>query len=526
MTGFAGTADAIRFALKRDRFILPICVAGLIGWMVIYVLSYNDLYGTQAELNALYKSVAGNPALVAMSGPTGGLRSLGGALSWDSTPALSIIGGVFAMFSVIRHTRAEEEDGRTELLLTSGSGRLAPLAAAVIVTSFALVLASIGYVIALSVGGFELGPSILLSLSLLGFGLVITGTTAVFAQVTGKARAARGLVGIVIGVAWLLRAIGDTGDGTLSWFSPLGWAQQTKPFWENHWWALLPPLAATGITLGLAFWQLARRDIGSGLIQPRPGPPAASPSLLHPLGFSLWLQRGTIIGWSSMLFLYGFAIGVMGNNIEDILKSSTAFTEAFASASGDLVDSYFASILTVIAIMAAGFTISSALRPHSEESRDRVAILLAAPLGKVRWVAGHVLIAYVASAMIMALTGLGLGLGLGVATGDFSETGTLLGSGFAQVPAMWLTGSLAVLLFGISSRLSSLAWAFLAAFVLIWTVASFGELPQWIVDLSPFSHVPAVPAVSLDVEPLLVMTLLAAVFTATGLALWRRRDLQ
>jgi len=176
--------------------------------------------------------------------------------------------------------------------------------------------------------------------------------------------------------------------------------------------------------------------------------------------------------------------------------------------------------------MAAGFTISSALRPHSEESRDRVAILLAAPLGKVRWVAGHVLIAYVASAMIMALTGLGLGLGLGVATGDFSETGTLLGSGFAQVPAMWLTGSLAVLLFGISSRLSSLAWAFLAAFVLIWTVASFGELPQWIVDLSPFSHVPAVPAVSLDVEPLLVMTLLAAVFTATGLALWRRRDLQ
>ena len=525
MTGFAGTGEAIRFALKRDRLILPLCLAGLIGWMAVYVVSYSGLYATQAELNALYKSVAGNPALIAMTGPTGGLRTLGGATAWESLPVVSILSGVFAMFSVIRHSRAEEEDGRTELLLASGSGRFAPLAAALIVTSAALMLAAVGNVAVLAIADYEVGPSILLSLAILGFGLVITGTTAVFAQVTGKARAARGLVGIVIGISWLLRAIGDTGDGTLTWLSPLGWAQQTKPFWEDQWWPLLMLLAATAITISFAFRLLARRDIGSGLIQPRPGPARASPSILHPLGFSFRLQRGSIVGWTAMLFIYGFAVGAVGDNIESLLESSPTFTEAFASASGDLIDSYFASILTVIAVMGAGFTIAAVLRPHSEESRGRADLLLTAPLGKVRWVSGHVLIAFVASAAMIGLTGLGLGIGLGVATGDYGEVGKLFASGFAQVPAMWLTGSLALLLFGISSRLAPVAWGLLATFILIWTLASFGDIPQWIIDLSPFSHTPAVPAVSLDLTPLLVMTAISAVVTFAGLVLWRRRDL-
>lgn len=525
MKRFSGTAEALRFALKRDRLILPFCLLGMVGWMAVYVVSYSGLYGTQAELDALYESVAGNPALVAMTGPTGGLRTLGGATAWESLPVVAIISGVFAMFSVIRHSRAEEEDGRTELLLTSGSGRFAPLASAIIFTSVALSLTAAGCLAVLAVGGYALGSSILLSLAILGFGLVITGTTAAFAQVTAKARAARGLVGIVIGAAWVLRAIGDTGNGTLSWVSPLGWAQQTKPFWEDSWWPLVLSLVATAVTVSIAFWLLARRDIGSGLIQPRPGPARASPSMMHPLGFSFRLQRGAILGWTAMLLIYGFAVGAVGNNIEGILESSAEYAQAFAAAGHDLLDSYFASVLTVIAILGSGFTISSILRPHSEESHGRAALLIAAPLGKVRWAAGHALISYTASAVMMALTGIGLGAGLGVATGDFGQIGKLFAAGVVQVPAMWVTGRLALLLFGISSRLSPVAWGLLAVFILIWTLASFGDIPQWIVDLSPFSHTPAVPAVANEPLPLLIMTLVALVLSAVGLSLWRRRDI-
>mgnify|MGYP001426019934 CR=1 FL=1 len=305
MSGFTGTRQALLFALKRDRLIIPLCLTGLVGWMAIYVISYTGLYGTQAELDALYRSVAGNPAVEAFSGPTGGLRSLGGAIAWDSTPALSIICALYAMFSVIRHSRAEEEDSRTDLLLASGSGRLAPLAAALIVTALVLVVAGAGFATALVIGGLEPVPSILLASAIVGFGLVFAGTTAVIAQVTTKARAARGLVGVVIGVSWVLRAIGDTSGGTLTWFSPLGWVQSTRPFWEDRWWPLALFVAAPAITVSVAFWLLARRDIGSGLIPPRPAvtssaalprpgpaPPGPRPCCFTPWAFLFACSEG------------------------------------------------------------------------------------------------------------------------------------------------------------------------------------------------------------------------------------------
>lgn len=526
MRGFTGTGQALRFALRRDRLLLPLSVLALIGWFVIYVVSYKGLYGTPQELRGLYESVAGNPALVAMVGPTGGLRTVGGATVWEGLPIVSILSGVLAMFLVTRHSRAEEEDGRTELLLASGSGRYAPLAAAVIITALALTAAATGYFAALAIAGYDVAPSALTALAILGFGLVMTGTTAVFAQVTGKARATRGLVGAVIGIAWLLRAVGDTGGGTLTWFSPLGWAQLTKPFWEDQWAPLLLLAGATVITLGLAFRLLERRDIGSGLIQPRPGPATASSSLLHPLGFAFRLQRGPVIAWSLTLLIYGFGTGAVGDNVEGILASSDQFTEAFASAGSNLLDSYFASVLTVIALLGAGFTVSSILRPHGEESRDRAALLLAAPLGRVRWAYGHILIAFAASAVMITLTGLGLGLGLGLATGDFGEVAKLAAAGVVQTPAMWLTGGIAFLIFGISSRLTPITWGLFAAFILIWTLGSFGDIPAWIVDLSPFSHTPQVPAVHNDPVPLAVMTALAFAATGAGLLFWRRRDLE
>ena len=41
--------------------------------------------------------------------------------------------------------------------------------------------------------------------------------------------AANGIAGAVLGAAYLLRAAGDVGDGTLSWLSPIGWAQAHAP---------------------------------------------------------------------------------------------------------------------------------------------------------------------------------------------------------------------------------------------------------------------------------------------------------
>ena len=114
-----------------------------------------------------------------------------------------------------------------------------------------------------------------------------------------------GITGGAIGAAYLLRAAGDVGDGTLSWLSPIGWGQAMRPYAGERWWPLALSLVA-GVGLVVAAVALrARRDEGAGLIAPRPGPATAKPSLTRPLGLALRLQRGVLLGWSAALFFSG-----------------------------------------------------------------------------------------------------------------------------------------------------------------------------------------------------------------------------
>ncbi len=108
--------------------------------------------------------------------------------------------------------------------------------------------------------------------------------------------------------------------------------------------------------------------------------------------------------------------------------------------------------------------------------------------------------------------------------GDLGRVGELTAAGLVMVPAMWVLAASALLLHGVQPRWSLASWAMVAwAFV----AAMFGgllELPQWALNLSPFQHVPALPAASMQWLPLVLLVVVAAVFVAIGLAALDRRD--
>ena len=51
------------------------------------------------------------------------------------------------------------------------------------------------------------------------------------------------------------------------------------------------------------------------------------------------------------------------------------------------------------------------------------------------------------------------------------------------------------------------------------------QLSPWVMDLSPFTHVPRIPGSPLTPAPLLGLAATAAVLTGAGLAGLRRRDI-
>ncbi len=520
----AGTARLIRFGLRRDRIVLPVSVIALAGWMLLYPIQYQIYYPTQADIDAYARATAGSPALEAFLGPGRALDTLDGLIAWEMGPVFSILAALFAMFMVVRHTRSEEEDGRTELLLSAPTGRLSQLAAALSITAGSLVLLAVLWWVGLVAFGMDPVGTLAQVLAILGCGLVFMSVTAVVAQLVSHARAARGVAGALIGLAYVIRGVGDLGGNFLSWLSPIGWSIATRPYSGPDWWALLLPLATTVGLSVLAFSLLSRRDLGAGYLRPKPGPDSLRSRLPAPLALSWRIQRGALRGWAVGLGLAALLYGAMGNEVERLIESSPQFTEAFF-AGGEITDSYFATMLDFYAIVAAGFVIGSALRPSSEEKAGRAELVLATGVGKVRWAFSHIVLAVFGALVLMVVCGFLSGLGFGLAGGGFDRLPDLVAAGPVFVPATLVLGGLAVLSFGFSPRASFLPWIALGVCALVLTLQSLSAISDWLAELSPYNHLPLVPAQPIEFWPLAWLTALAAGLTLAGLALWRRPDL-
>ena len=525
MSTLAGTAAMIRFAARREWVRVPVYLTVLIASIASTAAQSESQFATQAERDDYAATVTGNPGLIAMVGPAYRVTTVGGDTAWQWGAIGAVVVALMSMFIVGRHTRAEEQTGRSELIRASVVGRNAPTAATLVVVTAVNALVAAAVALALIGLGQPAAGAIALGASLGGAGLLFAGVALVAMQVNQGTGGAYGLVGAVLGASYLLRAAGDVGDGTLSWLSPIGWAQSMRPFAGERWWPLLLLVASAALLAGAAFALLARRDDGAGLVAPRPGPPRAGALLAHPVGLVARLLRGALIGWATGLFVAGVSVGLTGQDVESLLGDSEEVERLCGQGRGSLVDNYLAVSLSSMALIGTAFSIQAVLRMRGEESAGRAEPLLATALARPRWAAGHLVLAAGGAVLMLAALGLGAGIADAVASDDAGRLPLLLGSAVALAPAVWVLTGVAIALFGLAPRAAAGAWGALGACFLLLYLGPLLSLPQWLIDLSPYSHVPRLPAAGLTVAPLVVLTAIAAAFTAAGLVGLRRRDI-
>jgi ABC-2 type transport system permease protein len=527
MSAFAGTGQLVRLIIRRDRIRLVVWIAALAVTVVSTAQAFQDLYPDPRDLAKFAAGLQSNPAFVAINGPAYNLETIGGVTAWRIVGITAILAALMSLFHIGRHTRAEEESGRAELLRAGPTGRYAaPTAALVTILAAQLVLGGViaGGLIGL---GLSAASSIALGAAITGAGWAFAGIALLAAQLAESVRTVYGIAGAILGAAFVLRAAGDVGDGTLSWLSPIGWAQSVRAFADERWWVFGLFVALCAATVAGAFALASRRDVGAGVIRPRPGPANASPALSGPLGLAVRLQRGTILGWTVGVFLGGLAIGSVANSVGGLLDSSPELRQYFdrLGGSGLIEDSYLAATLGIFGLMAAAYGVSGALRLRTEESSVRAEPILATPVPRVRWVLSHLVVVLVGVAVVLAAAGLGAGITYAASTGDAGQVVRLVGAALVQTPAAWLLAGLAVALFGLAPRVLAIAWAALVFCLLIGQLGPLLQLADWVMDLSPFSHLPQVPAVTVTATPLAVLTAVAVALMAAGLAAFRRRDL-
>ncbi|HEV2633703.1 MAG TPA: ABC transporter permease [Actinocrinis sp.] len=527
MSAAAGTRQLARLAARRDRIVLPVWLYALVGLAGSSAYSIRGLYPDQASRAGLVDAVGAAPTAAALYG--GILNgSLGAITGWRVGVLGSVLAAVMSILLVTRHTRAEEQNGRQELVSAGMVGRYAFLAAALQLVLTANLLAGLGIAGVCALFGLPAAGSFALGLGIAGCGVVFAGLAAVTAQPTGSSRSASGLAFTLLGVAYLVRAAGDMSTNSwLLWCSPIGWFEQVRAFGGDRWWTLALPLAGAALLVLLAGWLLGRRDYGSGLLPARLGPDRAGPGTRGVTGLAWRLHRAQLAGWAAGLFAMGAVFGSFAKDVS-AFSDSARVQKVMAELGGtqNLADAYLVTINGLVGLLAGGYAVSVVCRARAEESGGRAEAVLAGAVTRTRWLLSHLLIAAAGSAALLVAAGVGAGLGDGLRVHDVPGTlRTLIGAALAQWPAVLVVAGLAVLLFGLRPTLTNAAWGPLGLFVFLGLIGPELGLSQAVLDLSPFVQVPRLPGGHLAAAPLCWLAALALCLLTAGMAGFRRRDL-
>ncbi|MGI8882381.1 MAG: ABC transporter permease [Jatrophihabitans sp.] len=528
MTSATATGPLLQLALRRDRLMIPIWLYALVASVASTAWSYRTLYDTPAERRTFAESAEANSATRALYGHVYAPDSVGGLTAWRMVALGGALLVVFTVLLVVRHSRAEEQAGRIELLSAAVVGRAAPLVAAVVTALIAVAAIAVVVAGALVLLGLPVAGSLAFGAAWLGLGAVFAGVASVTAQLTESARAARGIAMAVAAGGFTIRVVADGSVTWLTWCTPFGWAQQVRPFGGNRWWVLILPALSAALLLSAGFAVHTRRDLGAGLLPPRPGPPRARRRLRSAMSLTVRLGRGSLLAWFVGLCLYGVVIGAIASSVSQFTNGSRSTEDLLTKLGGrgGLVDAFLGTSLGLCGLAAAAYGITVMLRARDEETSVRLEAVLATRVGRLRWLGGQLAFALAGTTMLVLGAGVAAGLLHGLRTHQFGhQLGRVVAATAVQLPAVWLITALAAVLVGCLPRATQAGWALVGLCGLISLIGPVVNAGQWVLDVSPFSHLPATPGAAVSVAAVVWTIGLTCVAILVALAGFRHRDI-
>jgi len=577
---FDNTGKLVRFMLRRERIIALIWILILVLFSIALAPGLESMFPDDAARENV-AAIYDNPLMVSMMGHIYG-DSTGAMYSSMMLLWYIIAVAVMNIFIVVRHTRADEERWRAEVIRSLPVGKLANIHAtmitALIINALLAIFTGLGIAVT-GVNGMDFAGSMLYGAVSGATGLVFAALTAVFCQLSSSAGGAVGFSFLGLGGFYMLRFFGDVDAKIefLSFISPLGLAQRSKVYVTNNPLPLIILLLEVVVISALAYKLNAVRDLGQGFIPAKPGRKEAKRSLLSPFGLSLRLLKKMLIIWLIVMFMAGASYGSVIGDIDQFVadspeylrivgvpepvvsylesdekseeaveimvlyfgvskesiegKSAEEVREVILSEISSLIVSQFAvfvtSMMTLIALVPL---LIAVLKLRAEEKDGRLENVISRSVPRMKYLAGFVIIAFILSALLQLATATGLYFAADAseASNPFAADGigALIKAYMVFLPAMWLMLGLAVLLVGLLPKVTGAIWGYYGFICFMVFMGSFPDLfPGWVVALSPFKHVPKLPLEEMSFTPLIIMLVIAAVLTTAGFITYRRRDL-
>jgi ABC-2 type transport system permease protein len=486
----------------RDSRLAFIIAAGLLGGMAMLMgAALPTVFPTPAARQDINALIGAMPAsMVNLFGKPVGLGTLGGYMTWK-------YGAIFAMGTILWSIMAlsstlasEARRGSLDLVATTPLGKrrvaVEKLAAHLTLLWLTMLILAVACTVGSNIfGEAAMGDEIQL-VSGLGFGLWIGSLAMCFggfafllAPVLGRAGAA-GIAALAMIILWL--ANGVEGLDALAVVSPFRWTTDHIPLVGQYDWLPVVGTAILGVVFlvgGVALF--VRRDLGVTAGLSLPGLPTFVLGVRNPLAraFGDMLPRA---------FAWGIGLGLMGAMLASLvgpmgaqIKGDSALLATFQSifpdfdlgAAGGWLQLFAELMLIAVGFAGATFVAKWA----SDETEDRLEVLLSTPMRRTTWALSGGAAALLATVVMTVL--FAAGIGLGAAPGGIDAGDSMLGTASLGLFAAAIVG----IGFAVGGLFRTSLAAEVAALVVVATylvnlLAPPLGLPDWVHQLALSTH--------------------------------------
>ncbi len=515
--------------LVRRATVVWAATLGLVALVV--AAGYEGAYPEGSDRTAVVE-LGANPGFRALIGAGHQLDTAGGFTAWRFGGPAVVIAAVWGYLTTTRLLRGEEDEGRTELVRAGAVSAFAVGAAAALTTFVASLVIAVGSTVGMLTAGLALRGSVLTSIAVVSGAWVFAGVGIVSSQLLPTRRAAALASGGLVVAAFLVRAIADARAGAqwLRWGTPFGWAERVNTFAASPTVAALAlPFVVAGALTAIGLVLAGRRDLGGSLIADSTTRESRSGGLQTSLGLTTRLALPRLVGWLVPVALLSFTMGSLAGDVAEFFETSDTFQdliETFGVDASVPVRAFLGFELTALALVVVSYGISEVASARADEASGRLDNLLVRVVDRRHWLAGRLMVSCAGIVILSLLLGVATWAGTRVGGGGIGFD-DLLGGGLNLIPVGVFFLGLGALVFAVVPRSTAgLGYGLVAFAFLIELVGSAVKAPQWVLNLSPFTHVSPVPAVGVGWSGAIVLVGLGVGLALLAMQRFRIRDLQ
>jgi ABC-2 type transport system permease protein len=515
-----------RLAVRQLRWGAMV-VALICGGMSALVASQFQKIGGLLDESGM-RALAENPAVRILSGPPVAIDDPGGFTVWRTGTPVSLLASGWILLATTRITRGEEDGGRWDLLL---AGRLRM--ADVVVRCLAALVGSatlIGVAVAagLLAARTELTGALIHAAGITCVALTFATAALLAAQVMPRRPAATGLTVAALGVGLMLRMIADGSHqlAWLAWATPFGLTSRAAPYADNR----IVPLIVLGafpiVLAGAALVAARHRDLGDGIVAVTDSRPPRTRLLQSIGGFALRRAGRTTLGWATGIVASFLLVGALLASILELFQTNPRFAQLAAAAGVALsVNVVAATLFSLLAVPTGLYAAVRLAAMVADEKAGRWNLLFAEPISRVRLVSTEIMVTVGGVVALHCLAAVAFWSGAKVTGAPLQLTDSLAGALNSLPVALLAAGAAAVGVGWLPAAAGAIGALPVVGGFLVNVIMQTTHAPGWVVNLSPWTHLAAVPDTPPNWAATTIFLLIGAILTALGVYGYVQRDL-